>query len=104
MGYPAEKPYEWMVTDTLQLLNHGVSPAADALQCSACQENKEHMDLPGEIGYGLKDAREIVCSHCQGGKERNSFISLRNKHVKDMQYDCCWCHGYSRPESGLRMP
>ena len=32
------------------------------------------------------------------------FEELHNKHVKDKGYDCSWCHGFSRPERGLRMP
>lgn len=104
MGYPADEPYEWIETDTLQLLNHGVIPAADALRCSSCHENRDRMDLSGELGYGLKDAREIVCAQCHGIKERKPFITLHDKHVKDKKYDCSWCHAFSRPERGLRMP
>lgn len=104
MGYPAQEPYEWVTTDTLQLLNHGVNPAPDALQCSSCHENTSRMDLPGELGYGLKDAQEIVCTQCHGNKERKPFTTLHDKHVTDKQYDCSWCHAFSRPERGLRMP
>ncbi|MHB8808445.1 MAG: MopE-related protein [Desulfobulbaceae bacterium] len=104
MGYPATEPYEWVTTDTLQLLNHGVNPATDALQCTNCHENTARMDLPGKLGYGLKDTQQTVCTQCHGIKERKPFSTLHDKHVTDKQYDCSWCHAFSRPERGLRMP
>ncbi len=33
-----------------------------------------------------------------------SYNKLHDKHVKDKKYDCSWCHGFSRPERGLKMP
>lgn len=41
---------------------------------------------------------------CHGNKGDKSFVPLHDKHVKDKGYDCSWCHDFSRPERGLRMP
>ena len=39
MGFNREDEYQWVTTDTYQLLNHQVSPSDDALNCSACHLN-----------------------------------------------------------------
>ncbi|MEA2116738.1 MAG: MopE-related protein [Thermodesulfobacteriota bacterium] len=104
MGYPAGESYEWIDTDTYQMLNHGVNPASNALQCSSCHGNTNQMDLQNELGYGLKAAENMVCNQCHGPKEQKPFVTIHDKHVKDKKYDCSWCHSFSRPERGLRIP
>ncbi len=104
MGYGAAEPYEWVDTDTYQLLNHGVSPASEALQCSSCHGDTTRLDLQGELGYGLKGDMGTVCTQCHGSKGKKSFLTIHDKHVKDKRYDCSWCHAFSRPERNLRMP
>ncbi|MDW7773917.1 MAG: MopE-related protein [Desulfobulbaceae bacterium] len=104
MGYSAAEPYEWVETDTYQLLNHGVNPSAQALQCSSCHGSTERIDLQGELGYDLKGDTRTVCTQCHGLKEQKPFTSLHDRHVNDKGYDCSWCHGFSRPERGLRIP
>ena len=102
MGYDASEPYEWITTDTYQLLNHGVSPSSEALQCSGCHGNTGRMDLQGELGYDLKGDTRTVCTQCHGIKDQKPFITIHDKHVKDKGYDCSWCHTFSRPERNLR--
>lgn len=104
MGYPANEPYDWVQTDTYQLLNHGISPAADALQCIICHGTTTRMDLQGKLGYQLKSTKSVVCSQCHGQKESRSFTAIHDLHVRDKRYDCSNCHAFSRPERGLRMP
>lgn len=104
MGYSSSEPYEWVETDTFQLLNHEVSPAGHALQCAQCHGSTARMDLKGELGYALKGPVSSVCTQCHGQKEMKPFTTLHDKHVKDKRYDCSWCHQFSRPERGLRMP
>jgi hypothetical protein len=48
MGYSSGEPYEWIVTDTYQLLNHGVEPASRALTCTECHGDTARMDLQGD--------------------------------------------------------
>ncbi|GAB6906385.1 tetrathionate reductase family octaheme c-type cytochrome [Desulfosarcina cetonica] len=103
MGYPADTPYEWVLTDTYQLLNHGVSPATKALSCTDCHGSIDRMDLQGELGYGLKADRSSVCSQCHGTKENKRFSVIHEKHVTDKKFDCSNCHTFSRPERGLAM-
>lgn len=104
MGYSADESYKWVETDTYQLLNHGISPSSGALQCSSCHENTTRMDLQGELGYQLKGAQEVVCVQCHSDKGTKSFTAIHDKHVTDKEYDCSWCHGFTRPERTLRMP
>lgn len=103
MGYPANTPYEWIVTDTYQMLNHGVGRGDDALRCSDCHGNTQQIDLEA-LGYVLKDDEGVVCFQCHGQKEAVGYNSLHNKHVSDKGYDCSWCHDFSRPERNLTLP
>jgi hypothetical protein len=103
MGYPQNDAYAWVKTDTFQLLNHQVSPASQALICADCHGSTRRMDLKGELGYGLKGARTEVCTQCHGLKKDSlNFTQVHTKHVSDKRYDCARCHGFSRPERGLR--
>jgi len=103
MGYPAGEPYDWVETDTYQLLNHGINPATDALQCSSCHDTTARMDLKGKLGYQLKAAESVVCAQCHSPKTSNDFDSVHSRHVSSRGYDCSNCHNFSRPERGLRV-
>lgn len=102
MGYPASEMYEWVTTDTYQLLNHGINPASTALQCNDCHGDTTRMDLQGELGYGLKAAENVVCTQCHGNEDMMSFERIHSRHVSREGYDCSRCHNFSRPERGLR--
>ena len=102
MGYPANETYEWVVTDTYQLLNHGIEPSSGALRCNDCHGSSGRMDLQGDLGYQLKATTASLCTQCHGRKEQMSFEKLHVKHVKDKKLDCSNCHDFSRPERGLR--
>jgi len=104
MGLSSTEPYSWVETDTYQMLNHEVSESGVALTCTQCHGSTARMDLQGELGYALKGPRNVVCYQCHGNKGDKSFTELHDKHVKDKRYDCSWCHDFSRPERGLRMP
>jgi len=101
MGYPADEPYDWVVTDTYQLLNHGISPGSNALQCADCHGSIDRMDLQGDLGYQLRADKSSVCVQCHGGKENKSFAVIHDKHVRDKRIDCSSCHTFSRPERNL---
>jgi len=103
MGLPAGEAYEWVLTDTYGLLNHGIPPASDALKCSNCHQSTERMDLKGELGYGPKEEGG-TCLQCHRSKERKPFKTIHEKHVKDKKFDCSWCHAFSRPERNLTLP
>lgn len=102
MGKAADTPYEWVLTDTYQLLNHGIDPSSAALQCADCHGSLDRMDLQGDLGYQLKADKASVCSQCHGSKENKSFAVIHDKHVRDKRIDCSSCHAFSRPERGLR--
>jgi hypothetical protein len=102
MGYSATEPYEWVETDTYQLLNHGVSPSSQALTCTSCHGRTDRMDLQGELGYALKGDVRTVCTQCHELEEQKSFTTIHDIHVKDKGYDCSRCHIFSRPERNLR--
>jgi len=104
MGLPAEESYSWVETDTYQMLNHQVSPSGQALECNDCHGSSARMGLQGDLGYALKDTTSVLCTQCHGHKSSKGFTENHDKHVKDKKYDCSWCHEFSRPERGLRMP
>jgi hypothetical protein len=41
------------------------------------------------------------CLQCHGAEEDKDFEEIHEKHVKDKDFDCSWCHGFSRPERAL---
>ena len=96
MGYPASEPYEWVLTDTYQLLNHGISPAGQALQCADCHGSTDRMDLQGELGYQLKASESSVCRQCHGSENNPGFTNVHDRHVRREQIDCASCHTFSR--------
>jgi hypothetical protein len=91
---------------TYQTLNHGVEPKANALACGQCHAfysgGPVRMDLKGKLGYALKGPVTQICTQCHGQKDQLSFASVHSKHVDSKRYDCAWCHGFARPERGLR--
>ena len=101
MNYPVDTAVKWVVTDTYQLLNHGINPASGALQCADCHGTTSQMDLQGELGYQLKSSEATVCTQCHGSKENKDFFDLHDKHVTDKNLECSNCHTFSRPERGL---
>ena len=106
MNFSPEEPYEWVQTDTLQLITHEVTPVSAALTCTDCHTNTTRMDLTGNLGYQLKDARSVVCHQCHGpkdGEDRPEYLWIHDEHVRGEGYDCSWCHTFSRPERGLQL-
>ena len=107
MGYPEGSPYEWVWTDTMQLITHEVPPSSQALQCSDCHDNSTRMDLINDLGYGLKDSRAVICVQCHEEEDDESgpeYVWVHEEHVEREEFDCSWCHGFSRPERGLEKP
>jgi len=104
MGMSPDSAYDWVTTDTYQLLNHQVSPSDQALSCASCHDNTSVMDLQGKLGYELKATKRTVCTQCHGDESYSGYSFIHDKHVTDKKYDCSWCHNFSRPERGLRMP
>jgi nitrate reductase cytochrome c-type subunit len=104
MGMSRETPYEWVLTDTFQMLNHQVPPASAMLQCASCHGSTTQMDLKGELGYALKAPSSVVCSQCHTAKNPTSYTKMHNHTNDRRQIDCSWCHTFSRPELGRLMP
>ena len=100
MGYSDTEPYEWVETDTFQLLNHQVSPSYRALQCTDCHGTPQRMDFAA-LGYTLKDSESVVCSQCHGQKSVRDFDSVHRRHVESERIECSSCHTFTRPERGL---
>lgn len=102
MGYPAGEPVEWIATDTYQLLNHGVEPAANALACDACHSGASGLStstrMPfAELGYhDFRNSSLNLCALCHALKSANR-IDMHNKHVRTEGYGCNACHGSGAP-------
>ena len=104
MGYPDTTQYSDVNTDTYQLITHEVMPKGNVLTCTQCHTaTATQMNLKG-MGYGMKGTQETTCKQCHGLKSMPTYTSLHKRHVTDKGYDCSWCHGFSRPERGLKMP
>ena len=101
MNRDADDAYEWIATDTYQLLNHGINPASGALQCANCHGDTAQMDLQGELGYQLKSSEATVCSQCHSQKSNRGFYDVHERHVSSRRLECINCHTFSRPERGL---
>lgn len=106
MGLSGE-PYSWIETDTMQLITHEVAPEEMALKCSECHNTIARMDLQADLGFELKGQKSVVCTQCHGVKDDEdepAYLWIHAEHVEEEEYDCSWCHPFSRPERGLIMP
>lgn len=120
MGYSASEPYEWAVTDTYQLLNHGANPAAQVADCTQCHHTTRSLEVGTEskldaLGYALKDAnndgqitpadKAIICSQCHSDKNlRKDWEGMHGHLNKGSGIGCMFCHDIDRPERGLCEP
>ena len=87
------------LTGTHQMLNHGISPVSQALQCADCHERTDRMDLQGELGYQLKGSQSTVSRQCHGSEKNPGFTNVHRRHVDKENVDCSSCHGFSRTVS-----
>ena len=103
MGFNSEDEYQWVTTDTYQLLNHQVSPSDDALNCSACHMNTARMDLQGDLGFAPTSARATCSSGCHSAEKAfewdfgdfEEFMAHHEKH-REKNADCRDCHNFDR--------
>jgi hypothetical protein len=103
-GFNITDTYEWVTTDTYQLLNHQVGPETEALDCGSCHLQTMRMDLQGELGYAPRDADINTCSSgCHDEDDARdwsfgSFTDFRKYHAehKSEGASCIECHGFSR--------
>jgi predicted CXXCH cytochrome family protein len=109
LGLDPATPLAFVTTDTMQLITHEVAPKEQALgaTCTACHgAAATQMRLPA-LGYVVKADSRTVCSQCHGYKtwdDQPAWQKIHDKHVAGQRYDCSWCHAFSRPERGLRLP
>ena len=104
MGFDASDDYHWVTIDTYQLLNHQVSPADDALTCTACHMNASRMDLQGDLGFAPADVFRASCATgCHSAEKAfewsyGSYEEFREHHKKHREKDaaCQDCHRFSR--------
>jgi len=98
MGYPTTQAYEWIVTDTYQLINHGV-PTAATVSCDKCHGSLD-LDTSSELdnlGYSLKGAKADICSQCHREKNlKTSHTGMHNHINKGAGMDCLFCHEFTR--------
>jgi len=98
MGYPTNEPYEWVTTDTYQLINHGVAPAA-TVDCNKCHGNWG-LDVTSELdalGYALKGPKADICAQCHSEKKlKRDHYGMHNHVDKGAGMDCLFCHDFTR--------
>ena len=103
-GYQANEPYEWIVTDTYQLINHGVNPASAVADCAQCHTGG-NLDLASDsmldaLGYKLKGPKADVCNQCHAGSKKlpRTHERMHNHINKGSGIGCAFCHDIQRPE------
>lgn len=104
MGYSAGDSFEWVTTDTYQLLNHQVSPKRQALQCADCHLNTNRIDLQGAIGYAPKQPKSTCATSCHDSSKANKWefgnweelLAHHNKHINEKGATCSDCHTFNR--------
>ena len=110
MGYPTGTPYEWVETETYQMINHGVNPAGAAADCATCHEGS--LDLTSDstldrLGYRLKGPKQTVCNQCHDSSKKLPHDWERmHDHVDkgNSGIGCYFCHDFERPERELCSP
>ncbi len=103
-GFSLSDAYEWVTTDTFQLLNHQVAPAAEALGCESCHLENSRMNLQGTLGYAPYDSDTNTCSSgCHGADDARqwslgSFEDFEHYHSKHIGegVSCADCHDFQR--------
>lgn len=96
MGYASTTPWEWVTTDTYQLINHGVEPKTSALSCGTnkCHDGTGHTvtgRMPfGELGYHTVPAKVKSCTLCHSSKTL-SWEGMHDKHRTKIK-TCQGCH------------
>lgn len=99
----------WVETDTYQMINHGVAPAAD-VDCANCHGNmKSNLDTSTDSmldakGYKLKDSAALICSQCHAEKSPRTHERMHTHTSKGSGIGCYFCHDVARPERGLCSP
>ncbi|MDP2211275.1 MAG: Ig-like domain-containing protein [Candidatus Aquicultor sp.] len=104
MGYNSTDAFSWAITGTYGMLNHEVPTKDKVLACASCHENTTQMSLIGELGYNLKNTQAVLCAQCHNSRAWKGYVAGHDRHVTSKGYDCSWCHSFSRPERGLKMP
>jgi hypothetical protein len=110
-GYPTHTPYDWIDTDTFQMINHGVNPVGNVADCSQCHGSGE-VDLDNDsmldlMGYGLKGPKEQVCNQCHDGTKKlpRTWDRMHSRVDKGSTgIGCYFCHDFERPERNLCNP
>jgi len=103
MGFSSSESYSTVTTAEYQLITHEMRPSSRALSCTQCHGSSATQMNLKELGYIIKDSRQVVCSQCHkwnGEWARKDvavdFNKLHKLHVTEKRYDCAACHGFSR--------
>lgn len=110
MGYSPTTAYEWVETETYQMINHGVNPVEAVAECSQCHQGRLDVNsdsMLDSLGYRLKGIKEEVCDQCHDGSKKlpNTWDKMHNHVDKGSTgIGCYFCHDFERPERGLCSP
>ena len=92
--------HQFAETERWMGIFHEVAPEEQALACASCHEGGARLDFAA-LGYTPKATRngKPLCQSCHGTKEKKSFYTLHDKHVRDKKLDCSSCHEFSAARS-----
>lgn len=99
--------YTWKENKAYHLITHGVAPATTANDCAKCHSGTIDLAVDSKLdklGYKAKANLATLCVLCHSSKTETDFYRLHDRHVLSKEYDCSWCHSFTRPERNLTMP
>ncbi len=102
MGWSLPQGYSFLNTERLMQINHGVTPASSALDCTSCHNGGSRLDF-NLLGYTPRTTRnnQPLCASChedESGKwsAAELFDRVHSKHVDGENLNCSECHTFSK--------
>ena len=99
MGCDENSNYEWVLSDTYQVINHGVEPSYKALGCSDCHDLKTGRSdrrIPfAKLGYHQWPAKvggDCSLCHYSVATDIVGFMDLHYGHRVNSKISCQNCH------------
>lgn len=102
LGWTLPQGYGFLNTERYMQINHGVTPASNALSCTSCHNGGTRLDFK-LLGYTPKTTRagKPLCASCHEDKSgewspSQLFTKVHDKHVTGEGYNCSECHAFSK--------
>ena len=104
LGWSLANGYGFLQTERYMQINHGVTPASQALTCTSCHYGATRLSF-AELGYTPKTTRNSkpLCASCHEDESNEwsaatRFDKIHAKHVTDKKINCSECHTFSKAQ------